>query len=315
MPLSQSQPRSMFLSLPPELLLQIYKSFTNIRDALSLSHTCNTTRPLFARPKNRISIIKAIISNIPSTLPNPNTPPSTEWLHSHFPRGLFFKPPREYIPERIKDEKTRSFLMDTGFPSFTVKTRSEALRFDSRALRWKFTRGIPWQATERFDDGIDVEVATPSGIDGLETEIENQAESVTVEPAPAPEPEILSPDDRRFLYDLGCFACGSDDTPVVLDARGRVREAWDEFGVLARCAGSFLVILAVLKGVAEGMEMCVDFEQLHGGTGGVEYGDWDDGLREICALLLGVVRGVDGFAASSEFWAWTVQSMEEVWIG
>ncbi|KAE8410438.1 hypothetical protein BDV36DRAFT_289585 [Aspergillus pseudocaelatus] len=108
-----------FLSLPPELIFQVYCSLDSIGDAYFLSQACKQTYYIFSRPQSHPKIFEAIIVGS-YNLANPHLAPTQAWLEAQFGPGSLWQPTEASLPEDLTDEETLEFLLDVGFPSVNL---------------------------------------------------------------------------------------------------------------------------------------------------------------------------------------------------
>ncbi|KAE8324587.1 SUKH-4 immunity protein-domain-containing protein [Aspergillus sergii] len=134
-----------FLSLPAELIFQVYCSLDTIGDAYFLSQTCQQTYSIFRRPQSQPRIFEAIIDNIIH-----DAAPTKAWLESQFGPGSLWQPTEAELPVDLTDKETIEFLLDVGFPSVNLPR----MGFNSTDLRKSADKGQTldgYTADELFD--------------------------------------------------------------------------------------------------------------------------------------------------------------------
>ncbi|KAE8316308.1 SUKH-4 immunity protein-domain-containing protein [Aspergillus transmontanensis] len=104
-----------FLSLPTELIFEVYCSLDTIGDAYFLSQTCQQTYSIFSRPQSQPRIFESIIDNIIH-----DAAPTKAWLEEQFGPGSLWQPTEAELPVDLTDKETIEFLLDVGFPSVNL---------------------------------------------------------------------------------------------------------------------------------------------------------------------------------------------------
>ncbi|KAB8222772.1 hypothetical protein BDV33DRAFT_189454 [Aspergillus novoparasiticus] len=115
-----------FLSLPAELIFEVYCSLDTIGDAYFLSQTCQQAYSIFSRPQSQPKIFKSIIDNIIH-----DAAPTKAWLEEQFGPGSLWQPTEAELPADLTDKETIKFLLDVGFPSVNLPR----MGFNSTDLR------------------------------------------------------------------------------------------------------------------------------------------------------------------------------------
>ncbi|KAE8341104.1 hypothetical protein BDV24DRAFT_163813 [Aspergillus arachidicola] len=134
-----------FLSLPPELIFQVYCSLDTIGDAYFLSQTCQQTYSIFRRPQSRPKIFEAIIDHIIH-----DAAPTKAWLEEQFGPGSLWQPTEAELPVDLTNEETIKFLLNVGFPAVNLPR----MGFNSSDLRISAHKGQTldgYTADELFD--------------------------------------------------------------------------------------------------------------------------------------------------------------------